>query len=84
MRDNENKRIEDYCDGLSSDDEELDADVLRFNAEYDKCRSDASLLFEDVHEDFTDLPVIMARFEQWKLAFSSTYSEAYINIYKTI
>lgn len=46
----------------------------------DKVHKEAEVLFDDVITDFTDIHVIMDRFEQWKLAFGDTYKEAYLSL----
>ena len=37
-------------------------------------------VFDDVHEDFYSLDVIIRRFEEWRLLYPSAYSEAYIDL----
>lgn len=69
-----------HYDGLSSDDELIPSDELRFKAEKAKLLKEASMLFEDVVEDFSSLKEIKCRFEQWKFAFNESYKQAFLGL----
>lgn len=76
------KRIEnsEHNDGMSSDDEELDAEVAKFNSDRERLLKQGSSIFEDVIDDFSSLREIKSRFEEWKFGFSDSYKEAYIQL----
>lgn len=40
----------------------------------------AEAVFSDVHEDFSDVKKILARFEDWRGAYSDSYQNAYISL----
>jgi len=69
-----------HHEGLSSDDEMVSSDVLRFEAEKDKLIKDSENIFSEVVEDFSSIREIINRFEQWKFAFSESYREAYLGL----
>lgn len=69
-----------HYEGMSSDDEMLTSDSLRFEAEKAKILTEVDSLFEDVINDFTSIPEIRSRFEQWKFGFNETYKEAYLGL----
>ncbi|XP_025097837.1 PAX3- and PAX7-binding protein 1-like isoform X2 [Pomacea canaliculata] len=76
----ESRNITAHHDGLSSDDEENQADVTKFNLEKENITTIAEKLFEDALEDFSEMDLIRKRFEEWKLQFGDTYREAYISL----
>lgn len=45
-----------------------------------KLLKEASMLFEDVVEDFSSLKEIKSRFEQWKFAFNESYKQAFLGL----
>ncbi|XP_065648625.1 PAX3- and PAX7-binding protein 1 isoform X2 [Hydra vulgaris] len=69
-----------HYDGMSSDDEVIPSERLRYEAEQAKILKDAETVFDDVVSDFKSIREIMSRFEQWKFAFSDTYKEAFLGI----
>ncbi|XP_019855914.1 PREDICTED: PAX3- and PAX7-binding protein 1-like [Amphimedon queenslandica] len=70
----------DHYEGMSSDDELLETDKIRFNKELESLGPDINDVFSDVVDDFCDLNIIKTRFEQWKFTQSSSYSEAYVSL----
>eukprot|EP00794_Sanderia_malayensis_P000333 gene333-965_t len=78
-RRNRNKDAE-HHEGLSSDDEELDSESARYNADKERILSQGSAIFEDVVSDFSNVDEIKSRFEEWKFGFNDTYKEAYIHL----
>ncbi|KAK3577424.1 hypothetical protein CHS0354_032273 [Potamilus streckersoni] len=76
----ENKNIVGHHDGLSSDDEENQSEITKFNLERDDIFRVKEDLFEDVMEDFKELDAVRERFSQWKLEYGETYKEAYIGL----
>ena len=88
---------------MSSDDEFLETDRLKFIADQgkslfvhccficpffihllsyltDALREDIKTIFNDVVEDFHQLEVIKARFEQWKFYHPDSYQQAYVSM----
>lgn len=69
-----------HYEGMSSDDEETEADITRFYAERDRILRDAKTVFEDVVEEFSYLGCIKRHFEEWKMRYPDSYQEAYIGL----
>eukprot|EP00117_Sycon_ciliatum_P025054 scpid51509/ scgid1789/ GC-rich sequence DNA-binding factor 1 len=66
-----------HDDGLSSDDELTEMEKVKCSTEKESIGVEAQKLFEDVPDQFCDVSLIGQRFEMWKLAYRSTYDEAY-------
>ncbi|ESO92141.1 hypothetical protein LOTGIDRAFT_190915 [Lottia gigantea] len=79
-RKRENKNLSGHHDGLSSDDEENQFDISRFNLERDDVLAGSKRLFEDVVEEFSELDYAKKQFERWKKLYGDTYQEAYIGL----
>ncbi|XP_076444487.1 PAX3- and PAX7-binding protein 1-like [Babylonia areolata] len=79
-RGRESRNISNHHEGLSSDDEESQADMTKFSTEHETILSAARTVLEDALEDFTDLDLIRGKFEDWKESFGDTYREAYISL----
>ncbi|XP_078700260.1 PAX3- and PAX7-binding protein 1-like isoform X2 [Branchiostoma floridae x Branchiostoma belcheri] len=69
-----------HHEGMSSDEEEQETDILRFNSEKDRIVAEAGKVFEDVVDDFCTFRAIKAKFERWKYDFGEPYNEAYISL----
>ncbi|CAL1280131.1 unnamed protein product [Larinioides sclopetarius] len=67
-----------HQDGMSSDDEESDIDIIQFKAARENILNDAGSIFEDVVEEFGTLEGVMLNFEHWKATQLTSYSEAYV------
>lgn len=76
----EKKDLSGHHEGLSSDDEENQSDITKFNLEYGEILKIRHRLFEDVEEDFSELENIRLHFEKWKTENSESYQEAYIGL----
>ncbi|CAE1251047.1 GCFC [Acanthosepion pharaonis] len=76
----ENKDISGHHEGLSSDEEENQSDITKFNSEYAEILRIRQRLFDDVEEDFCELENIRLHFEKWKGENSESYKEAYIGL----
>ncbi|KAK7107892.1 PAX3- and PAX7-binding protein 1-like isoform X2 [Littorina saxatilis] len=74
----ETRNIVNHHEGLSSDDEESQADETKFCMEQENIEGASTSLFEDALEDFVEMDLIRRRFEEWKFEFGDTYREAYI------
>ncbi|OON21700.1 GC-rich sequence DNA-binding factor-like protein [Opisthorchis viverrini] len=69
-----------HVDGTSTDDEEPQAVIAKRKADIDALLVDATALFEDVVEEFCDLPLILSRFSRWHSDFPESYAEAYASL----
>ncbi|KAH3737797.1 PAX3- and PAX7-binding protein 1-like [Dreissena polymorpha] len=76
----EGKSISGHHEGLSSDDEENQSEITKFNQERDEIIQKAGYVFEDVVDDFSDTGCIRERFASWKAGYGDTYREAYIGL----
>ncbi|XP_078619014.1 PAX3- and PAX7-binding protein 1-like isoform X2 [Branchiostoma floridae x Branchiostoma japonicum] len=69
-----------HHEGMSSDEEEQETDILRFNSEKDRIVTERGKVFEDVVDDFCTFRAIKTKFERWKYDFGEPYNEAYISL----
>uniref|UniRef100_T1JJW7 GCF C-terminal domain-containing protein n=1 Tax=Strigamia maritima TaxID=126957 RepID=T1JJW7_STRMM len=69
-----------HYEGMSSDDEEMEADTVQFNTEKDRLLDEASHVFDDVVEDYHSISLIKNRFEQWKETYPESYRNAFIGL----
>ncbi|XP_075553030.1 PAX3- and PAX7-binding protein 1 [Dermacentor variabilis] len=67
-----------HHDGMSTDDEQPDADRLAFDKERELILDDARHVFEDVTEHFSNVASLKQKFERWKQDFGESYEQAYI------
>ncbi|XP_054715948.1 PAX3- and PAX7-binding protein 1-like [Uloborus diversus] len=67
-----------HQDGMSSDDEEPDLEVIRFKKIRETILDEANTIFEDVVEEFGTLEGVMSNFEKWKAEHHESYSEAFV------
>ncbi|GIY73608.1 PAX3- and PAX7-binding protein 1 [Caerostris darwini] len=67
-----------HQEGMSSDNEEPDIDIIQFKAARENILNEAGSVFEDVVEDFGTLDGVMTNFENWKSRQLTSYSEAYV------
>lgn len=67
-----------HYEGMSTDDEQPDADRLAFDKERELILDDARHVFEDVTEQFSSVASLKLRFERWKTEFGESYEQAYI------
>ncbi|XP_033739538.1 PAX3- and PAX7-binding protein 1-like [Pecten maximus] len=79
-RKREVKNIRGHHEGLSSDDEENQSEITKFNSEKDVIDTGVERLFEDVENDFKEVSCVRERFESWKQEYGETYSDAYIGL----
>nr|XP_022293371.1 PAX3- and PAX7-binding protein 1-like isoform X2 [Crassostrea virginica] len=74
------KDIMGHHDGLSSDDEENQSEIAKYNVEKESVLSGQERVFEDVVEDFSEVDSVRERFEDWKQSYRDTYQDAYIGL----
>ncbi|KFM74139.1 GC-rich sequence DNA-binding factor 1, partial [Stegodyphus mimosarum] len=67
-----------HQDGMSSDDEEPDLDILEFKTMKENIIEEANSVFEDVVEEFGTLEGVMINFEKWKYEQIDSYCEAFV------
>ncbi|XP_018654479.1 putative gc-rich sequence DNA-binding factor [Schistosoma mansoni] len=72
--------IQVHVDGTSTDDEEPQATIVKRSADIDALLVDANALFEDVIEEFCELPLILERFIEWRNKYPESYQQAYISL----
>ncbi|CAH8636379.1 unnamed protein product [Heterobilharzia americana] len=69
-----------HVDGTSTDDEEPQAVIVKRGADIDSLLVDANALFEDVVEEFCELPLILERFTEWRAKSPESYRQAYVSL----
>jgi GC-rich sequence DNA-binding factor len=69
-----------HNDGMSSDDEVPDNESSQYRESLAQIKSDASLIFDDVSEEYCDLAFILQKFDEWKKKDLNAYKEAYIHL----
>lgn len=69
---------ETHNDGMSSDDEVPDIEMNQYKESLAQLRSEASLVFDDVSEEYCNLSLILQKFDEWKKKDFNAYKEAYI------
>jgi GC-rich sequence DNA-binding factor len=69
-----------HNDGMSSDDEVPDVEFNQFKEQLAQIHSDAMLIFDDVAEEFCELPLVLQHFEEWKRKDLNAYKEAFIHL----
>lgn len=69
-----------HNEGVSSDDEEAETERRQLASHREQVLADGSHVFDDVHDDFSQLKIVLNQFENWKLYFNESYQEAYIPI----
>lgn len=67
-----------HYEGMSTDDEQPDADRMAFDKERELILDDARHVFEDVTEQFSGVAALKQRFEVWKTDYGQSYEQAYI------
>ncbi|CAH8628203.1 unnamed protein product [Schistosoma curassoni] len=72
--------IQVHIDGTSTDDEEPQATIVKRSADIDALLVDANALFEDVVEEFCELPLILERFIEWRNKYPESYQQAYVSL----
>ncbi|KAK4476207.1 hypothetical protein MN116_000688 [Schistosoma mekongi] len=72
--------IQVHIDGTSTDDEEPQAIIVKRSSDIDSLLVDANALFEDVIEEFCELPLILTKFMEWRNKFPESYQQAYVSL----
>ncbi|XP_061176803.1 PAX3- and PAX7-binding protein 1-like [Saccostrea echinata] len=74
------KDIVGHHDGLSSDEEENQSEIAKYNLEKESVLGSQERVFEDVVEDFSEVDSVREHFEEWKQTYKDTYQDAYIGL----
>lgn len=69
-----------HVEGMSSDDEIPQQDLLSFEKEREQIELEAQEVFEDVVDDYSSITSILIKFEQWREADMVAYTEAYATL----
>lgn len=76
----EQQRQPRHVEGMSSDDEIMQQDLLNFDKEREQIEGEAEKVFEDVVDDYSSITNILIRFEQWRETDMGTYTDAYATL----
>jgi GC-rich sequence DNA-binding factor len=80
-RDREKNEIsKSHLDGMSSDDEIFDHDQKQFELTLAQINTESEQMFEDASEEFSQIPDILSKFENWKQMEFETYKDAYVSL----
>lgn len=69
-----------HVEGMSSDDEMPQQDMLNFDKDKDQLEAEVKEVFDDVIDDYSSVANILIRFEQWREADLTAYTEAYATL----
>lgn len=69
-----------HVEGMSSDDEVPQQDMLTFDKEREQIEIEAQEIFEDVVDDYSSIANILIKFEQWRETDMTAYTEAYATL----
>lgn len=69
-----------HVEGMSSDDEIPQQDLLSFEKEKEQIDLEAQEVFEDVVDDYSSITSILIKFEQWRETDMVAYTEAYATL----
>ncbi|UYV60150.1 PAXBP1 [Cordylochernes scorpioides] len=66
-----------HNEGMSTDDEEQENEILKFNTKKDSILEQAQEVFSDVVDEFSTIQGITAEFNKWRNLAPTSYYEAY-------
>lgn len=69
-----------HVEGMSSDDEISQQDILNFDKEREQIETEVQEVFVDVVEDYSSAANILIKFEQWRETDITAYTEAYATL----
>ncbi|EFA04029.1 PAX3- and PAX7-binding protein 1 [Tribolium castaneum] len=69
-----------HVEGMSSDDEISQQDMLNFDKEREQLDGEIQEVFEDVVEDYSSVANILIKFEEWRETDLAAYNEAYATL----
>ncbi|XP_014239886.1 PAX3- and PAX7-binding protein 1 [Cimex lectularius] len=79
QRARELKGIVTHVDGMSSDEEITETEIVTARAQREVIEKDAKQVFEDTLEEFSSIQGVLERFEQWRKNDMDAYIEAYVS-----
>ncbi|ESO13113.1 hypothetical protein HELRODRAFT_93667 [Helobdella robusta] len=65
---------------MSTDDEQINSEVAKFNTEKERLTNDIKTAFDDVVDEFCNIPQIISKIERWKKEQNDSYVQAYIGL----
>lgn len=71
---------ETHNDGMSSDEEVPDIESTQYRESLAQLKSEAELIFDDVSEEYSELSLILQKFNEWKKNDITAYKDAYIHL----
>lgn len=71
---------ETHNDGMSSDEEVPDTELNQYRESLAQVKTEAELIFDDVSEEYTELSLILQKFNEWKKNDLTAYKDAYIHL----
>ncbi|KAG5680373.1 hypothetical protein PVAND_009882 [Polypedilum vanderplanki] len=71
---------ETHNEGMSSDEEVPDIELNNYKDQIAQIRNEAALIFDDVADEYCDLPLILQKFDEWKKKDINTYKEAFVHL----
>ncbi|KAF7278966.1 PAX3- and PAX7-binding protein 1 [Rhynchophorus ferrugineus] len=74
------QNIAKHVEGMSSDDEMSQQDMLFFDKEKQEIEQELQEIFEDVVDDYSSTANILIRFEHWRSKDLSAYNDAYATL----
>ncbi|XP_071444852.1 PAX3- and PAX7-binding protein 1 [Hetaerina americana] len=69
-----------HYEGMSSDDEQTELEVVAYRKQKEIIESDGHKIFEDVVEEFCTVRGVLGRWEQWHSEEENSYREAYASL----
>ncbi|RZC39690.1 PAX3- and PAX7-binding protein 1 [Asbolus verrucosus] len=69
-----------HVEGMSSDDEISQQDMLNFDKEREQIEAEIQDVFHDVMEDYSSVANILIKFEEWRENDLTAYNEAYATL----
>ncbi|XP_060518822.1 PAX3- and PAX7-binding protein 1 isoform X2 [Cylas formicarius] len=75
-----NQNMPKHVEGMSSDDEISQQNILTFDKEKEQIVQELQEIFEDVMDDYSSAANILIRFEQWRSKDIMAYNEAYATL----
>lgn len=71
---------ETHNDGMSSDEEVPDTESTQYRESLAQLKSEADLIFDDVSEEYSELSLVLQKFNEWKKNDLTAYKDAYIHL----
>ncbi|CRK97101.1 CLUMA_CG010440, isoform A [Clunio marinus] len=71
---------ETHNDGMSSDDEVPDIELSQYREQLAQIKIEAATIFDEVVEEYCELPQILQKFDDWKKKDLNAYKEAYVHL----